>query len=224
MHLSGKPAKRVLRPCRGPRGVIGHADRAEPSNDYCVGLLMPGERNSVRRAHGGYCGAGPYFMPKDPNRFYIWFGQAPWSGLEPFCRWSASSVLPGIGLKAGAKPGLSMTPGLRRRARIRSASRDDTEGGFVIPVQFSSRWSRLFIAEIVGKPVDRLPALSAGDMGELMRHGGKRHMCRKISDLKPSQQIALDRSAQPLGDCSPRYCLGLCGLQTPVTSRPCLRS
>jgi SRSO17 transposase len=28
-------------------GVIGHADRAGPLRDYCVGLLMPGERKSV---------------------------------------------------------------------------------------------------------------------------------------------------------------------------------
>ncbi len=27
--------------------VIGHADRAQPLRDYCVGLLMPGERKSV---------------------------------------------------------------------------------------------------------------------------------------------------------------------------------
>jgi SRSO17 transposase len=27
--------------------VIGHADRAEPLRDYCVGLLMPGEHKSV---------------------------------------------------------------------------------------------------------------------------------------------------------------------------------
>ena len=27
--------------------VIGHADRAEPLQDYCVGLLMPCERKSV---------------------------------------------------------------------------------------------------------------------------------------------------------------------------------
>jgi SRSO17 transposase len=27
--------------------VIGHADRAEPLRDYCVGLLMPGERKSM---------------------------------------------------------------------------------------------------------------------------------------------------------------------------------
>src|SRR5438132_8783268 len=28
-------------------GVIGHADRAEPLKDYCLGLLMPIERKSV---------------------------------------------------------------------------------------------------------------------------------------------------------------------------------
>lgn len=28
-------------------GVIGHADRAEPPKDYCLGLLMPLERKSV---------------------------------------------------------------------------------------------------------------------------------------------------------------------------------
>src|SRR6476646_3759912 len=27
--------------------VIGHADRAEPLRDYCRGLLLPGERQSV---------------------------------------------------------------------------------------------------------------------------------------------------------------------------------
>jgi SRSO17 transposase len=27
--------------------VIGHADRARPLRDYCVGLMMPCERKSV---------------------------------------------------------------------------------------------------------------------------------------------------------------------------------
>ena len=27
--------------------VIGHADRASPLHDYCLGLLLPGERKSV---------------------------------------------------------------------------------------------------------------------------------------------------------------------------------
>jgi len=32
---------------QGLVGVVGHADRAKPLRDYCVGLLMPGERKSV---------------------------------------------------------------------------------------------------------------------------------------------------------------------------------
>ena len=28
-------------------GVIGHQDRAGPMRDYCLGLVMPGERKSV---------------------------------------------------------------------------------------------------------------------------------------------------------------------------------
>ena len=29
--------------------VIGHADRAGPLRDYCLGLMMPGERKSGSR-------------------------------------------------------------------------------------------------------------------------------------------------------------------------------
>ena len=31
----------------GLTSVIGHADRAKPLRDYCLGLIMPGERKSV---------------------------------------------------------------------------------------------------------------------------------------------------------------------------------
>lgn len=33
--------------CAGLVSVIGHADRARPLRDYCVGLLIPCERKSV---------------------------------------------------------------------------------------------------------------------------------------------------------------------------------
>ena len=33
-------------------GAIGHADRAVPLRDYCLGLLMPGERKSVEPMAG----------------------------------------------------------------------------------------------------------------------------------------------------------------------------
>jgi SRSO17 transposase len=35
--------------------VIGHADRAEPLRDYCLGLLLPGERKSVGSCPAGWC-------------------------------------------------------------------------------------------------------------------------------------------------------------------------
>ena len=33
--------------------VIGHVDRAEPLRDYCLGLLLPGERKGSVRVLSG---------------------------------------------------------------------------------------------------------------------------------------------------------------------------
>src|ERR1700681_1778855 len=38
---------RFRRYVEGLVSVIGHADRAAPLRDYCMGLVMPGERKSV---------------------------------------------------------------------------------------------------------------------------------------------------------------------------------
>jgi SRSO17 transposase len=57
-------------------GVIGHADRAVPLQDYCLGLLLPIERKSVE----------PLAAMTDPSRVAAkhqsllhFVGQAPWS-------------------------------------------------------------------------------------------------------------------------------------------------
>jgi SRSO17 transposase len=49
MDLAGAEGSesRFARYVEGMVGVIGHADRARPLWDYCVGLVMPGERKSV---------------------------------------------------------------------------------------------------------------------------------------------------------------------------------
>src|ERR1700674_4484860 len=44
---SASSESRFLAYVEGLVAVIGHADRAVPLHDYCVGLLMPGERKSV---------------------------------------------------------------------------------------------------------------------------------------------------------------------------------
>jgi SRSO17 transposase len=44
---SGEAASRFLAYVEGLTTVIGHADRAKPLCDYCVGLMMPCARKSV---------------------------------------------------------------------------------------------------------------------------------------------------------------------------------
>jgi SRSO17 transposase len=44
---SGDAASRFAAYVEGLTTVIGHADRAKPLRDYCVGLMMPCARKSV---------------------------------------------------------------------------------------------------------------------------------------------------------------------------------
>src|SRR6476659_2009521 len=44
---AGDAASRFSAYVEGLASVIGHADRAKPLRDYCVGLMMPCERKSV---------------------------------------------------------------------------------------------------------------------------------------------------------------------------------
>src|SRR5207253_4954294 len=44
---SGDAASRFSAYVDGLVSVIGHADRAKPLRDYCLGLMMPCERKSV---------------------------------------------------------------------------------------------------------------------------------------------------------------------------------
>ncbi len=56
-------------------GVIGHAGRAGPLNDDCVGLLMPGERKSVEPVVAIVASAR---VPAKHPSFLHLAGQAPW--------------------------------------------------------------------------------------------------------------------------------------------------
>lgn len=87
-------------------GVIGHADRARPLLDYCVGLIMPGERKSVE----------PMAAVTAPDRtraqhqsLLHFVGQAPWSD---------EAVL--------AKVGEMVLPKIERRGPIEAWIIDDT--------------------------------------------------------------------------------------------------
>ena len=72
--------------------VIGHADRAEPLNDYCVGLLMPGERKSVEPMAAIVAPAR--VSAKHQSLLHL-VGQAPWSD-EAVLQKIRELLLPGI--------------------------------------------------------------------------------------------------------------------------------
>src|SRR6266853_4222686 len=47
LQSAGESESRFAAYVGGLVSVIGHKDRAGPLRDYCVGLVMPGERKSV---------------------------------------------------------------------------------------------------------------------------------------------------------------------------------
>ena len=57
-------------------GVIGHADRAEPLKDYCLGLLLPVERKSVEPLAAV---TAPSRVAAKHQSLLHFVGQAPWS-------------------------------------------------------------------------------------------------------------------------------------------------
>lgn len=57
-------------------GAIGHADRALPLRDYCLGLLMPGERKSVEPMAAV---TAPSRVAAQHQSLLHFVGNAPWS-------------------------------------------------------------------------------------------------------------------------------------------------
>src|SRR3954464_7788786 len=56
--------------------VIGHADRAAPLRDYCLGLLLPGERKSVEPIAAV---TAPARVSAKPQSLLHFVANAPWS-------------------------------------------------------------------------------------------------------------------------------------------------
>ena len=186
--------------------VIGHADRAEPLNDYCVGLLMPGERKSVEPMAAIVAPAR--VSAKHQSLLHL-VGQAPWSDEAVFKR-SASWFCLASNDKGGSKPGLSMTPVLRRRARIRSASRDNIVGGSANRTIVKSRLRCR--SPFIRQACRSLTGSICRRHGQMMRHGGKEHMCRRYQVQNQAADRARSDPRSPCGGCRPRYRLGRCGL------------
>ena len=72
--------------------VIGHADRAAPLRDYCLGLVMPGERESVEPMAAV---TAPSRVAAQHQSLLHFVGNAPWSDEKVLAK-ICEQVLPAI--------------------------------------------------------------------------------------------------------------------------------
>ena len=72
--------------------VIGHADRAAPLRDYCLGLVMPGERKSVEPMAAV---TAPERVAAQHQSLLHFVGNAPWSDEKVLAK-VCEQVLPAI--------------------------------------------------------------------------------------------------------------------------------
>ncbi|WP_176593756.1 transposase [Sphingobium sp. EM0848] len=72
--------------------VVGHADRADPLRDYCLGLIMPVERKNVEPLAAV---TAPSRVSAKHQSLLHFVGQAPWSDTELLAR-VYELVRPGI--------------------------------------------------------------------------------------------------------------------------------
>ena len=70
---------------KGLSTVIGHADRAGPLRDYCMGLMMPGERKSVEPMAAV---TAPARTAAQHQSLLHFVGQSAWSDTEVWPRWA----------------------------------------------------------------------------------------------------------------------------------------
>ena len=173
--------------------VIGHADRAKPLRDYCVGLLMPGERKSVE----------PMAAVTAPQRT-----AAQHQSLLHFVgegRWSDERVL--------AKVRQMVLPAIERHRPIEAWIIDDTgfpkKGRHSVGVarQYCGQLGKqdncqvavsLSLANARWQPAGGLSAVSSAGAGPVMLTVARRPVCRKRSAFRPRPRSRSIRSVPPM--------------------------
>jgi SRSO17 transposase len=105
--------------------VIGRADRATPLNDYCVGLLMPGERKSVEPMAAIVAPAR--VSAKHQSLLHL-VGEAPWSD-EAVLGKVFELVRPCIERQGPIEAWIVDDTGIAKKEPIRSASRGNIAAG-----------------------------------------------------------------------------------------------
>ncbi len=99
--------------------ALGHADRIESIRQYCAGLLLPRDRQTIQPIAAG---VEPGWVQATHQSLHHLIAKAHWPDAKVFALVHAR-VLPAIQQQARSKPGSPTIPTSRKRARTRSASR-----------------------------------------------------------------------------------------------------
>ncbi len=92
LQSAGESESRFASYVEGLVSVIGHSDRAGPLRDYCVGLIMPGERKSVEPMAAV---TAPDRTAAQHQSLLHFVGQSPWLDEKVLAK-VAEMVLPTI--------------------------------------------------------------------------------------------------------------------------------
>ena len=190
--IAADSASRFEAYVEGLVSVIGHADRARPLRDYCVGLMMPCERKSVE----------PMAAVTAPERT-----AAQHQSLLHFVgegRWSDEKVL--------AKVREMVLPEIVRHGQIEAWIIDDT--GFPKQGRYSVGVARQYCGQLGSRTIVRsrcryrLPIVTPAcrwriacicrNSGRRTMNAGARQACPRISASGPSPRSRSSRSARPV--------------------------
>src|SRR5262252_8797549 len=105
----------------GLTSVIGHADRAKPLRDYCLGLMMPCERKSVEPMAAI---TAPERTAAQHQSLLHFIGEGRWSDEKVLAK-VRGLVLPELKRQGRSKRGLSTTRAFPRKGSIRSGWLDN---------------------------------------------------------------------------------------------------
>ena len=115
--------------------VLGHADRAGPLKDYCMGLLMPCERKSVEPIASM---VSPARASAAHQSLLHFVGQSAWSD-EAMLAKVRELAAPAFAAQGGVEAWIVDDTGFQRRVRIRSAWRDNIADGWARRTTVRSR-------------------------------------------------------------------------------------
>jgi SRSO17 transposase len=116
-QVSEDSESRFARYVEGLTSVIGHADRALPLRDYCVGLLAAEGRKSVEPMAAV---TAPAAVSAQHQKLLHFVAEAPWSDERVLAK-VREMVVPAIARHGPMRPGLLMIRLTPSRAPTRSA-------------------------------------------------------------------------------------------------------